>query len=630
MYLENVEKLDAESLLSDDLFIELFDIENEVDFARKKEDLMDRAKVLNIKGRFASILSAFSKQKRRFDKDNRNSITAPVTDNITGFTHDHEPLRCGCWVATDNGIYTMTMFGPRWACPHPIYPEQILINAETSMCKVKLAYKVRGNWRSIIVDKEIISSNSKIVALAKFGIMVTSENAKALVQYLSDLESMNEDIIQEQVSTSKLGWINEEFMPYGRNVIFDNEQNLKNVFESIQSHGKREKWFDLIKQLRKIGKLETMIYLAASLGSVLVEPINALPFVVNLWGETGKGKTVALMLATSVWANPSEGQYLTDPKATVTALELRLDFLNSLPMMLDDMAQIKNQYDGDFSALIYTWCSGKGKDRANRNLGLNRSTSWKNCIITNSEHSLVTSTMQGGAINRIIDVEMGEGYIYENGNEIVECIKDNYGFCGKEFIEVIKNVGVERIKEIQKEYFKKIVSHSKLKGTEKEEKQIIPMSILLTADHLAEKYIFMDNCRLDLDTCCNLLKDKGEVSENERAYEFILSEVSININKFVPDDEDNYRGECWGLIENGYAIILVNAFNRICERGNFSSKSFLAWAAKKDLIKRSGDKNTKTKRFGKSTPRCVWLKLDEDSVNDDWITDTSQMNLPFD
>lgn len=630
MYLENVEKLDAESLLSDDLFIELFDIDNEVDFARKKEDLMDRAKIVGVKGKFASILSAFSKQKKKFDKESKNSIVAPMTENITCFSHEHEPLRCGCWVATDNGIYTMTMFGQKWACPHPIYPELILINAETGMCKVKLTYRVRGYWKSIIVDKEKISSNSKIVELAKFGIMVTSENAKALVQYLSDLEALNEDIIQEQISTSKLGWINEEFMPYGRNVIFDNEQNLKNVFESITTHGKRDKWFELIKQLRKVGKIETMIYLAASLGSVLVEPVNALPFVVNLWGETGKGKTVALMLATSVWANPSEGQYLTDPKATVTALELRLDFLNSLPMMLDDMAQIKNQYDGDFSALIYTWCSGKGKDRANRNLGLNRSTSWKNCIITNSEHSLVTSTMQGGAINRIIDVEMGEGYIYENGNEIVECIKDNYGFCGKEFIEVIKTVGIDEIREMQKEFFKKIVSHAKLKGVEKEEKQIIPMSILLTADYLAEKYIFQDGCNLDMGVCCSLLKDKGEVSENEKAYEFILSEVSININKFVPDDEDNYKGECWGLIENGYAIILVNAFNRICERGNFSSKSFLAWAAKKDLIKRSGDKNTKTKRFGKSTPRCVWLKLDEDSVNDDWITDTSQMNLPFD
>ena len=630
MYLENVEKLDAESLLCDDLFVELFDIEDEVDFARKKEKLMDQAKIKGVKGKFTTILSAFSKQKKRFEKENR-VVVSQITDNITCFTHEHEPLRCGCWVATDNGIYTMTMFGQKWACPHPIFPEQILINAETGMCKVKITYRVRGFWRSIIVDKEKISSNSKIVELAKYGVMVTSENAKALVQYLSDLEALNEDLIQEQISTSKLGWIHDEFMPYGHNVIFDNEQNLKNVFESIREHGDRDKWLNLIKQLRKAGKLETMIYLAASLGSAIVEPVNALPFIVNLWGETGKGKTVALMIATSVWANPSEGQYLTDPKATVTALELRLDFLNSLPMMLDDMAQIKSQYDGDFSALIYQWCSGKGKDRATRNLGLNRSTSWKNCIITNSEHSLVTSTMQGGAVNRIIDVEMGDGYIYENGNEIVECVKENYGFCGREFIDIIKTLGIDEIKDIQKGFFKQIVSYSKQLGVEKEEKQIIPMSILLTADYLAEKYIFKDGCRLDLDVCCQLLKNKGEVSENERAYEFILSEISININKFEPDEEGNYRGERWGCIEDGYAIILVNAFNRICEKGNFSSKAFLSWGAKNGCIKQSGGKNTKTKRFGDTTSRCIYLKMtDGDIESGGFAKLEDNLEIPFD
>ena len=84
------------------------------------------------------------------------------------------------------------------------------------------------------------------------------------------------------------------------------------------------------------------------------------------------------------------------------------------------MAQIKQQLDGDFSGLIYRWCAGKGKDRATKTLGMNATHSWKNITITNAEHSLITSTTQGGAINRIIDVEMSDGYIFENGNEVVE------------------------------------------------------------------------------------------------------------------------------------------------------------------------------------------------------------------
>ena len=96
-------------------------------------------------------------------------------------------------------------------------------------------------------------------------------------------------------------------MPYGQNIVFDNEQNLKGVFDSIEQVGDREKWYDLFKKLRKQGKIEFMSYIAATFGSILIEPLNALPFIVNLWGDTGKGKTVALMLAASVWANPQEG-----------------------------------------------------------------------------------------------------------------------------------------------------------------------------------------------------------------------------------------------------------------------------------------------------------------------------------
>ena len=155
---------------------------------------------------------------------------------------------------------------------------------------------------------------------------------------------------------------------------------------------------------------------------------------------------------------------------------------------------------------------------------------------------------------------------------------------------------------------------------------------MLTADKIATDSIFQDGNYLDIDRCVDALKNKGDVSENDRAYELIMSEISININKFVPDDDGNYRGECWGCIDGGYAIILVNAFNRMCERGNFSNKGFLSWAVKKGLIvKDSAGKNTKNKRFGQANPRCVWLKMDDGLVDKDgFIIVDEQMQLPFD
>lgn len=634
--MQDINKLTAETILEDEVFCEIFEEEDEIYKARLLLTLTDRAQELGVKTKFEKLVQAYKKAKAKYDKENKSAPVAQQDslERITEFDSDtYTEMKCGNWIANGNGIRTFNPFGGEiLACYHPILPIQRLINAETGKEKIKLAYKKGYKWREIIIDKGVIASANKIVGLADYGISVTSENARNLVRYLSDIENYNIDLIGTQMSTSKLGWIQKEFMPYGTDIIFDSETKFKDTYESIHEEGRETVWFNLVKKIRKSDRFEPKIYLISSLASALIEPLNALPFILNLWGDTGKGKTVAIMLAASVWAYPGGNDYVTDVKSTVTALELRLDFLNNLPMLIDDMAQLKDKYSGDFSELVYMLCSGKGKDRANATMGLNKSTTWRNVILTNGEHSLVTETMQGGAVNRIIDVEMADGYMFPNGNEVVETIKQNYGFCGRMFIDVINQIGMDRIKEIQQDFLKQINEKAKELGVEKEEKQTLPMSILLTTDKIATDYIFEDGVYLDFNYCVDLLKNKGEVSENDRAYEFILSEVAINMNKFKPDDRGEYRTEIWGAIEDGYVIILNNVFNRMCEHGNFSSKSFLSWANKQGLLDTQSGKNTKTKRLNGSVSRCVYLKIPNDNVDKDGfmnITKEEQEKLPF-
>jgi len=639
LYIEDLTKISEDTVLSDSLFEEICSIDDDYEKAKILLSIEEKAKMLGKKVEFEKLLKAYIKQKKKSDSENK--IISYQQNNNSGMTDfiggNYQDFRCGIWVANESGVRTYTMFGEKEACSHPIIPIQILTNAETGFCKVKIAFKLKGKWKEVVIDKEIISSSSKIVSLAKFGIRVTSENSKTLVQYLSDMESMNEDYIIEQVSTSKLGWIKDEFMPYGENIVFDNEQSFKTVFESIRECGSREVWYKLIKEIRSKDKIEPKFFLIGSLASPIIEIVNGLPFILDMYGSAGKGKTVSLMLAASVWANPGDSEYVTDPKSTLTALELRLDFLNNLPMLIDDMAQLKNKYDGDFSELIYFLCSGKGKDRANQNLGINKSTMWKNVMLVNSEHSMVTETMQGGAVARVIDIETGEGYIFENGNEVVGIINENYGFCGKEFIELLKEVGFEKVREIQKEYMKEITTAALKLGVEKEEKQIIPMSILLTADYLSSTFLFRDGVLLDFDFCVNLLKNKGEVSENERAYQFLVDEIQMNASRFSRKVDEFTVNECWGLIEenSNMAIINGNAFKKMIEKGGFSEKGFLSWALKQNIIESDESGRTKkNKRIGQTIARCVFLKLPSylEITEDGFavINEDFQEDLPFD
>lgn len=595
------------------------------------QEAMDRAEQLKCLTKFKTLINAAKKEEKRLIELAKRDVRAgaKTSNNVTDFTGCDESYDCGAWVANDNGVRTYTVMGERLACYHPIIPVARMINIQTGKEKVKLKFKKGAMWKDIVIDKSIIASSSKIVALADYGVSVTSENSKALVSYLSDVENLNVEEIEVRNSTSKLGWIKDDFVPYDVNVYFDNESNFKMLYESIRKEGKREKWYDLVKGIRATSRLEPKIYMASAFASVLIEPLNALPFIVNLWGDTGKGKTVALMLAASIYAFPGNNEYVTDPKSTITALETRTNFLNNFPVLIDDMSQIKNRFDDDFSTLVYFLCSGKGKERSNVNLGINATNSWKNVFLTNNEHSLVTETMQGGAVNRIIDVEMEEGYIFDNGNHVVEVIKKNYGYAGEEFIELVKDISFDEISKIQKDFQQRIQDRAKEIGVEKEEKQVLPMSIILTADKLATENLFNDGQYLDFETCFNLLKDKDAVSENQRAYEYMISEIGINKNNFIiqGSNRDDYR-QIWGVLENGYAILLKNIFDKICKEANCSSRTFLSWARKKDLIRVGKDgKNTLNKRINGMTQRCIWLKIPDGSNE---FVEVEDEQLPFD
>ena len=595
------------------------------------QEAMDRAEQLKCLTKFKTLINAAKKEEKRLIELAKRDVRAgaKTSNNVTDFTGCDESYDCGAWVANDNGVRTYTVMGERLACYHPIIPVARMINIQTGKEKVKLKFKKGAMWKDIVIDKSIIASSSKIVALADYGVSVTSENSKALVSYLSDVENLNVEEIEVRNSTSKLGWIKDDFVPYDVNVYFDNESNFKMLYESIRKEGKREKWYDLVKGIRATSRLEPKIYMASAFASVLIEPLNALPFIVNLWGDTGKGKTVALMLAASIYAFPGNNEYVTDPKSTITALETRTNFLNNFPVLIDDMSQIKNRFDDDFSTLVYFLCSGKGKERSNVNLGINATNSWKNVFLTNNEHSLVTETMQGGAVNRIIDVEMEEGYIFDNGNHVVEVIKKNYGYAGEEFIELVKDISFDEISKIQKDFQQRIQDRAKEIGVEKEEKQVLPMSIILTADKLATENLFNDGQYLDFETCFNLLKDKDAVSANQRAYEYMISEIGINKNNFIiqGSNRDDYR-QIWGVLENGYAILLKNIFDKICKEANCSSRTFLSWARKKDLIRVGKDgKNTLNKRINGMTQRCIWLKIPDGSNE---FVEVEDEQLPFD
>lgn len=546
------------------------------------------------------------------------------TNNYTNFDGPYDDMYCGSWLAGENGVYAQNMSQvEQIACYHPILPIERLKNLETGEEQIKLAFKRNGRWEEIIVPKVMITSASKIVALSGRGVAVTSENAKLLVRYLSDVENRNTGQIAVQYSSSKLGWIKKEFLPYDTEITFDGDSRFRQLFESIGEHGNRDKWYEHVKELRKTGRMETKLMLAASFASVLIHQIGALPFFVDLWGETEGGKTVTLMLAASVWANPAESAYIGDFKTTDVALEAKANMLNHLPMILDDTSKKNRRIEENFEGVVYDLCSGKGKTRSNRDIGINAENHWNNCILTNGERPLTSYVNQGGAINRILEIECGEK-VYADPQQTADTLKQNYGFAGKDFVEVIKAMGADAVREIQKDF------QEQLFDDEKMQKQSISLSIILTADKIATDTLFKDGQYISIDEAKKVLIDRNELSDNERCYRYIMDKVAMNGMRF--DDDTNC--EKWGIIKDGYAVFYTQSLDELCKIGGFSKKAFLSWANKKNLLSHSNGANTKPTRINGTVCKCVWLKIEEvsevETDENGWIKVDEQMKLPFD
>lgn len=616
-------KMNEKTILSDEVFEEIFSQEDEIYKARLLLSAQEVAERFHVKGKFDQMVKAYKRVDRETKQRKKQQQNASM-NNYTDFEGPYENMYCGSWIAGETGIYAQNMATvEQIACYHPILPIERLKNLETGEEQIKLAFKRNGRWEEIIIPKTMITSASKIVALSGRGVAVTSENAKLLVRYLSDVENRNTSQIAVQYSSSKLGWIKKEFLPYDTEITFDGDSRFRQLFENIGEHGNRAKWYEHVKSLRQSDRMEIKLMLAASFASVLIHQIGALPFFVDLWGETEGGKTVTLMLAASVWANPAESAYIGDFKTTDVALEAKANMLNHLPMILDDTSKKNRRIEENFEGVVYDLCSGKGKTRSNRDIGINTESHWNNCILTNGERPLTSYVNQGGAINRILEIECGEK-VYDDPQQTADTLKQNYGFAGKDFVEVIKAMGADEVREIQKDF------QQQLFDDEKMQKQSISLSIILTADKIATDTLFKDGQYISIDEAKKVLIDRNELSDNERCYRYILDKISMNGTRFDADT----ACEKWGIIENGYAYFYTQAFDELCKSGGFSKRSFQSWGVKKKIVETDSKGNpTKQKKIDGKNNRCVCLKLDDGiSVDDNGFISVDEFNqeeLPF-
>jgi len=546
--------------------------------------------------------------------------TIYVGDNPTRFDGQPLELNAGDWEADDGGIRRTYGGVECVACPHPVMPVERLVNIDTGEEKLRLAFRKGAVWRKCIVEKRTLASANKVTELAGIGIAVNSETAKSFVKYIGDLENLNYDIIPERKSIGRFGYIaGEGFSPYVEGLIFDGDANFAAMFQTVHERGSFAKWKEMAAEVRGMS-VTAKIVLAASFAAPLLQPLGCLPFFVHLWGvDSGTGKTVALMVAASVWGDPSVGSYVKTFDGTVVGMEKTAAFLNNLPLCLDEL-QLAKDAKGRTNFDVYRLAQGVGRTRGNRAGGVDKTPTWHNCILTTGESPLTGQASGAGAVNRVIDIECkADRVVILDGMRVSGAVKRNFGHAGKAFVEKLYADGDDVPQEITERYQELFRA---LSAQDTTEKQAMAAAAVVLGDELACRWIF-DGAEqpITVEQISEFLASKAAVSAGERAYKYLCDWVTQNSNKLIGKSETM---DVLGALEGYRAYIIRSVFERVLQDAGYSVGATVSWLKQKCLIETRGRNNTKARRINGVPTECFCLILP------DIETETEEMDeLPL-
>ena len=595
----DIDRLTYDDLYGKELTNQLFAIANEShsEYLRIKGLIQNRANKFGIGPAYKEYLQSLEEELDEYN--GTDEFSGKTAFGLDGW----ESLNCGAWIADKKGVRKK---GAKVkASLSPIQPIEILENASSGIEKVKLQYYKNGKTRYLITDRNMIAAKSNIVRLASQGIEVTSENAGQLVSYLSDVINLNP--LPFSTAYSQMGWHGDYFLPYDSEIVFDGEEQNRHLYKSFCSKGDFETWRVGVKSYRE--NICVRLAMAASFASVVLERIGALPFVLHLWGKSGTGKTVALMIAMSVWGNPTMGAAVRTLNMTQNAMLGQASFLNSLPFAGDELQTIKDRND-NYDKLIMKCTEGIDRGRMIDGQRAAVTKRWKCAFLFTGEDKCTRPNSGAGVKNRCIEVEIDSELLNGEGNKAVALVESNYGHAGKKFIEKLRAISSDSLRF---EYNNTVSALAEFAGTEP--KQAAAMSVMLLADTLARESFWPDEKPLSFTDVLPYMATSEEIDISERAYAFIVDTIAKNNARF--NSADNH-GEIWGGFKDGAVYFNSTELKRQLQKEGFEFASVSrSWAKRGRILKAKDGRSTISTTIDGIRARYIAVVLPNDPESDE-------------
>jgi hypothetical protein len=506
------------------------------------------------------------------------------------------------WTLNENGIWQDTKNGPVCACAVPVILTKRLQNVDTNEEKIELGFYRDNKWQYVMTSRTTVFSRNTIVQLTTKSLPVSSENARDLVRYLSDLERENLTTLPIEKASSHLGWVGGHFIPGAQgNIVLDIEDGGSvSISHGYRQQGTLKEWIEQVKPLREY-PLARFI-LAASFATPLLKILNQRVFIIHAWGPSRGGKTAALKAALSVWGDPEDT--MASFNATKVGLERLAALYQDLPLGIDER-QVVGDKQGFIDSLVYMLGTGKGKARGAKGGGLQHWNYWRTIVLTTGEEPLSTNSSTAGISTRTLEL-YGLPIPSETiSSRLHKTTKEQFGTAGPAWIaELITalnadtNMVVEDhllIEEKLKEWHgDKVASHR------------AAIAQVVQGDYYSSMWLFglerkeaLQQALKLAETIFSQLETAKEYEDAFRAYDYLISWYNVNATFFNFFEKGDHR-QRYGMIDERYLYLFPTVFERAITEGGFNPKRILKDWAENNLIQtemRSGKKRYKVRKY---------------------------------
>ena len=592
----------ASEYLDGDIYLEIASIPDEMERVKEKALHKAKAKKSGVGAREFEAMYKAAEAKLKAEKD--ASAGQSVLD-IDGVPHRLP----GRYARTDAGEIVEVETGAI-VCPHDICVTARVKNLTTDEYSVQLAYKrdYDSEWSYAYIDGGTVSNKSKILELKPlYDISVISKRADDLTEFLdADYEAHRETLPQKLV-VDKMGWVDDEFVPYSKKIEFSGTPAYKHICESTAPKGDLETWKSEMLHLLNTSHPAAKIMLATAAASPLIRLLQVPGWTTHVEGSTSKGKSALLQAVASMWGNPKIGHFTTSYSDTQVGVEAGLGVRGSMPLMIDEYSvkDLSKDKLKDASRMVYIISLGAGKSRGTRTGGLQKARTWDLTCVSTGEDPILLDGANGGAQARLLSIHLAQqdGQVCEDPIAVYKVFQRNYGFAGRAYVEWLQANpdAVADADDCKTEIFERL----KAKGIQ--EKHALIGATLMAAASLLSEAMGWEDSFLECKDLEPYLLQKEAISREENDWKWLQGWIASKQSDLLTGDEehDERVKTALGKMDDNYVYIINSELKRACLAAGIQQKTLLRWGAETGKVM-----DSKTVKIGKTGAYCAVICAD--------------------